>query len=123
MAKGNNHVGALDRIIMAAIGDDRVLGREDDPCKLRCPSLWDWLSRRYVGRDRVKTPAVLTIRLGPEGALATLTDRDLSVSVDVACPHVEDVFAFLESALTSECPPIKTWGKKEPTLRKRKGSN
>jgi hypothetical protein len=120
MAKSNSHPSALDRVIQSAIGDERVLGREDDPCRTRCPELWDWLSRHYVGRDRVKTPAVLTIRLGPEGCLATLTDRDLSVSIDVACPHVEDVFAALEAALTSDCPPVKSWGKKEPQLRKRR---
>jgi hypothetical protein len=114
---------ALDRVIQSAIGDERVLGRGTDPTKEKYPNLWDWLSRHYVGREHVKQPATLTIRLGPEGALATLTDRDLSVSIDVAAPHLDDVYEAIEAALVSNCPPIRSWGKKEPQLRKRKSSS
>lgn len=113
----------LDRLIQTAIGTDRVLGKEDDKARELYPELWQWISRIYVGGGHVKQPAVITIRLGPDGVLATLTDRDLAVSLDVACPHLADVLASLEAALTSNTAPVRTWGKKEPQLRKRKSGS
>ncbi len=110
----------MDRLIQQAIGADRQLGRDDDPGRRKHPTLWLWLATIYAGRDHVKQPATVTIRLGPEGVLATLTDRDLAVSLDVACPHLADVLAALEAALTGPAPPLRSWGRKEPQLRKRR---
>ncbi len=76
----------------------------------------------YLGKDHVKQPATLSIRLGPEGVLVTLTDRDLAVSFDVACSSLTEAFAAMETALTSLSPPMRSWGKKEPSLRKRRQS-
>lgn len=111
---------ALDRIIQQAIGAERKLGREDDPAREKFPNLWDWMSRIYVGKDNVKQPATLAIRLGPEGILVTLTDRDMAVSFDVAAPSLLLAFEAMETALASANPPMRSWGKKEPTLRKRR---
>lgn len=116
----NDKPSALDRAIQQAIGQDRSLGRDDDPARKKYPTLWDWLSRLYVGRDHVKTPATLTVRLGPEGVIVTLTDRDLSCSFDVACNHLQDALAAIEAALSGPSPPMRSWGRKEPQLRKRR---
>jgi hypothetical protein len=116
-------LSALDRIIGQAIGEDRTLGLPDDPAKVAYPTLWDWLSRIYVGRDHVKNPATLTIALGPEGVLATLTDRDLGVSFGVGCGHLDKVLATLEAALSGPHPPMRSWGRREPKVRKRKSGN
>ena len=118
-----NHLGALDRAIAQAIGDSRTVGREDDPACKQFPELWRWLSTINVGRDRVKAPALVTVRLGPEGVLVSLTDRDLGVSLDATCGNLSEVWAALESALTGSVPPVRSWGKKEPNLRKRKSGN
>ncbi len=122
MAKERN-LSALDRLIAQAIGSERRLGNEDDPAVAEWPQLWSWLSTVYVGRDHVKTPAILSVRLGPACALCTLTDRDLSVSVDAAAPCLHGLFAAMEAQLASSILPIKSWGKKEPQLRKRKSGN
>lgn len=112
-------LSALDRAIQSAIGEGRVLGREDDPARTKYPALWEWLSRVYIGIDRVRTPATVTITLGPEGVLVQVTDRDLSVSCGASCPHLDDALTALESSLTSAVPPVRSWGRKEPKLRKR----
>lgn len=119
MAKDRKQLSALDRVLMHAMGEGRTVGLEDDPARERWPVLWEWLATIYVGKDYIKTPAVLTIRLGPEGVIATLTDRDLGVSAEITVPHLEDVLDGVNNAVSGPNPPIKTWGKKEPKLRKR----
>lgn len=119
---GNGKVSALDRMVQQAIGADRVLGREDDVARKKYPTLWDWLSRIYLTGNHIKQPAIMTVRLGPEGCLVTLTDRDLAVSFDVACSSLTEAFAAMEAALSSPNPPMRSWGKKEPSLRKRRSS-
>lgn len=116
-------LSALDRALQKALGEGLVFGLPSDPARTQFPALWDWLSRAYVGRDSLKQPATLTIRLGPEGVIASLTDRDLSASLDVGCAHLGDVFSHLEQTLQGPNPPIRNWGKKEPKLRKRKSGN
>jgi len=118
----NGRPSALDRIVQQALGAERTLGCASDPAVKKFPTLWDWLARIYLGKDHVKQPATLSIRLGPEGVLVTLTDRDLAVSFDVACSSLTEAFAAMETALTSLSPPMRSWGKKEPSLRKRRQS-
>lgn len=120
MAKSDKRVSALDRLIQEAAGDGKVLGRDDDPAAKEFPDLWQWLATVYVGRDHIKQPSTITIRLGPGGVLASLVDRDLSVSVDATCPHLAGVFTALQQALTGDAPPVKSWGRREPHLRKRR---
>lgn len=109
----------LDRLIAQAIGADRTIGREDDPARTQYPELWRWLATIYVGRDRVKQPATLTLRLGPDGVLVTLTDRDLGCSLDAVAEHLDGALGAVEAALTSPTCPLRIWGKKEPNVRKR----
>lgn len=113
-------MSALDRQIQQALGEGKVLGNDDDPAREKLPALWDWLSRVYVGHGHVKQPAVVTIRLAHGGVMATVTDRDLCVSVDVATPYLTDILAAMDRALANPSTPLRTWGKKEPNLRKRK---
>jgi len=117
--KEDKYASALDRAIQSAMGQGRVVGRDDDPAKTDFPALWDWMSRIYIGIDKVRTPAAISIRFGPEGILVSISDRDLGVSMDACCPHLGDVFKAIEAGLTAAIPPIKSWGKKEPKLRKR----
>jgi hypothetical protein len=113
-------VSALDRAIQQAMGEGRHLGLEADPARERYPALWEWLSRIYVGRDQIKQPATLTIRLGPEGCLVTLTDRDLCVSMDASCASLTTALDAMEAALQAPNPALRNWGKKEPQLRRRR---
>jgi len=113
-------LSALDRAILSALGDGRTVGREDDPLAASCPDVWEWLTKTVGGTDYLLQPAVLTIQLGPEGVLGTLTHRDLRRSVSVACGHVADVIPALQAELVKPNPAIKTWGKDEPHLRKRR---
>lgn len=105
---------------MQALGDGRVVGLEDDPAKESYPELWKWLTRTDGGKDHIMQPAVITLQLGPEGALVSLTHRDLHVSCAVACPHLGGALAALEEALASPNPPLKFWGKDMPVLRRRR---
>lgn len=114
-------LSALDRAIQTAIGDGRTVGSDTDPGRDKYPALWEWLSRIYIGLDRVKTPATITIALGPTGVLISLSDRDLGVSCGAVCEHIDDSFAALERALTAAVAPVRSWGKKEPRLRKKGG--
>jgi len=114
-------LSALDRAIQAAIGDGRTVGRGDDPAAEKFPDLWQWLTLTTdPAHDYVMQPAVVTVQLGPEGVLVSLTHRDLKVTCAVACLHLEEMWEVLQRALTSENPPIRTWGKDEPNLRKRR---
>jgi len=115
----DKYTSALDRLVQSAMGQGRSVGRDDDPAKTEYPSVWDWLSRIYIGMDKVRTPAVINLRLGPEGVLVSMSDRDLGYTVDAVCPYLGDILKALEAALTAPIPPIKSWGKKEPRLRKR----
>lgn len=112
-------MSALDRAIQSAVGDGRTLGRDDDPARVSLPNVWEWLTKIYIGLDRVRTPASIQIKLGPEGVLVSMSDRDLGVSVGASCTHLEGAMQALEAALTSDVPPVVSWGKKEPQLRKR----
>lgn len=113
-------LSALDRAVLAAIGDGRKVGREDDPAAKLYPDLWEWMTKTEGGKDYIMQPAVVQIQLGPEGVLVTLTHRDLRVSCGVACLHLADVFQTLQAALTCENPPLRAWGKDEPHLKKRR---
>lgn len=119
MSRSNHKPSALDKLIQEAMGEGKTFGNADDPARQRWPQVWEWLSRCYVGRDNIKQPAVLSIRLGPQGVLASLVDRDLAASVNVSCLTLESVFQAIEDALTGPNPPLSTWGRKEPRLRKR----
>jgi len=112
-------LSALDRAIQAAIGDGRHVGRDDDPAAKRFPDVWEWMTKTEGGKDYVMQPASINIQLGPEGVLVSLTHKDLKVTCGAACLHLEEVFAALQHALTSENPPIRTWGK-DPDARLRK---
>jgi hypothetical protein len=122
MAKTDKPLSAFERAVLGAVGDNRPLGCPDDPAASTLPLLWQFLSTTQVGKDRVKQPATLTLRLGPGGVLVTLNDRDLALSIDCSCQHLEAAFMALESALASGNPIIRTHGKREPQLRKRRQS-
>lgn len=112
-------LSALDRAIQSAMGEGRTVGRDDDPAATKYPTLWDWLTRIYVGVGHVRQPATLSITLGPSGVLVSISDRDLGVSCGASCDHLDDALAAIEAALSSPTAPIRSWGKKEPKLRKR----
>ncbi len=114
---------ALDRAVQSAMGEGRTVGAEDDPAAQRYPILWDWLSRIYIGIGHVRQPATVTLALGPSGVLVSVSDRDLGVSCGATCLHLDDALAALEAALAADVPPIRSWGKKEPKLRKRNTGN
>src|SRR5436190_2369914 len=99
-------VSSLDRIILQAMGENRSVGRSDDPAKESYPQLWDWMSRIYVGRDRIKKPATLTLTLEPDGIVAKLVDRDMCVSVQVSCAHMANIFDQIENALCNGNLPV-----------------
>lgn len=111
----------LDRAILAAVGEGRTVGRDDDPAATKYPEVWKWLTQTAdAANNYVLQPAVLSVQLGPEGVIASLNHRDLKVSCKVVCLALEDVWPALEAALTGENPPIVSWGKDEPRLRKRR---
>jgi len=110
---------ALDKAVMSAMGQGRTVGADDDPARQKYPALWDWLSRIYIGIGHVRTPARVSITLGPSGVLVDVSDRDLGVSCGAACQHLDDALAALEAVLSLPDAPVRSWGKKEPRLRKR----
>lgn len=113
-------LSALDRALMQAIGDGLVVGRQDDTAQNKYPLLWEWLTKTEGGRDYIMQPAIITLQLGPEGCLVTLTHRDLRRTVPVACQFLEEAFAAMEEALGKPNCPIKSWGKDQPHLKKRR---
>jgi len=118
-ADNGKRPSALDRAVQSAMGEGRKVGSDDDPARLLYPTLWDWMSRIYIGMTNVRTPARITITLGPSGVLIDVSDRDLGVSCGACCENMQDAFAALEAALNASPSPIRSWGKKEPKLRKR----
>lgn len=120
MGKPEKKLSALDRAILTALGDGRKVGLEDDPARTLYPTVWDWLTRTGDGGEHVMQPGQISIQLGPEGVFATITMRDVGVSLSVACTALGDVLQALETSLSSSNPPIRYWGKTEPRLRKRR---
>lgn len=126
MAKSDNSgpdrkPSALDRAIAAAIGEGRTVGREDDPAKAKWPRLWQWLTLTTDPSGRyVISPGVISISLGPEGVNISVTLRDLKYSCTAGCLHLADALQTLEEALGVDGPHLRTWGKDEPVLRKRR---
>jgi len=111
---------SLDRVIQQAMGDNRTVGRIDDPAVDRWPELWKWLSTIYVGRDKMKQPATLTITLQPDGCSAKIVDKDMGCTVNVSCAHLVNILDECEAALNRPDLPVTIWGKKEPALRTRR---
>lgn len=122
MAK-EKHLSSLDRAVQLAMGENRHVGRQDDPGQQRWPELWKWMSCIYYGANKMRQPSSLAITLGPDGVIVRLTDRDLSCSVTTSCSHLEQALDAIESALNQPNIPLTTWGKKEPHLRTRKTSS
>jgi len=120
LAKEPQRPAFLQKAIEAAIGKDQSFGCPEDPAGKRFPLLWEWLTTWRAGELYVKTPPQITIRLGPGGALATVTDRDLAKALDVSFLNLEDVFTAIEAALSSPNPAVRHIGKNEPKIRKRK---
>jgi hypothetical protein len=116
-------LSALDRAIQTAIGADQTVGLDDDPIAKKFPSVWQWLTQIYWGRDYVVTPAVITLRAGPGGVVASLTHRDLAMSVEVVVPHLGDALPALEEAISGTHAKIKAWGRQTARVRKRKPGN
>lgn len=112
-------LSALDRVIIRAVGEGRTLGLDDDPAKDEWSAVWEWLTK-CEAKDYVMQGATISVQLGPEGVLATITHRDLKASCSAACPHLADVFAALNAALTAPNPPIRSWGKDPQVQLKRK---
>jgi hypothetical protein len=119
MAK-EKRVSSLDKVILQAMGEGKTVGSQDDPAREKWPELWEWLSRIYVGHDKIKQPATLFITLGPGGVMARLNDRDLSYSVGASCQNLVDVFDAIEAQLNTANSNVGSWGKKDPNVRKRK---
>jgi len=113
-------LSSLERVIQQAMGDNRTVGRADDPAVEKWPELWKWLSTIYVGRDKMKQPATLTITLQPDGCCAKITDRDMGCTVNVSCAHLVNILDECEAALNRPDLPVTIWGKKEPALRTRR---
>jgi len=118
--EGERKLSALDRAILQAIGEGISVGQDSDPAREKYPCLWEWLTRTRGGQDHVMQPAVVTLQLGPEGVLCTVMHRDLKRSVGAACLHLDDALASLEAVLSQPNPPIRSWGKEDAHLRKRR---
>jgi hypothetical protein len=104
------------------MGNGRALGSPEDPARQQFPQLWTWMSTVYVGRDSIKNPAYLNIRLGQDGVYVSLIDRDLCTTIEVHAGTLGEALPAIEAALSQPNPPIKSRGRKEPHLRKRRGA-
>ncbi len=117
-------ISKLDMMIQQATSGGTTLGREDDPAKERCPVIWEWLTRTECGvKDGyqiVKTPATIRITAAPEGWIITITDVDMAKSMDAVTGHLDGFLDALEAAITSAVSPIKRFGRKDPSPRRRK---
>lgn len=125
MAKEDNgrapkKVSTLDKLVQTALGQNRQLGSDEDPAREAYPLLWDFLSRTDAGKDYIIAPGKLTLTLGPEGVIASLSHQDLKVSMDVGCKFLGEALAALEADLQAGAKSLRQWGGKQPNLRKRK---
>ncbi len=121
--KGRKRLSAVERIILQAIGDGKVLGLAEDPAREKFPALWEWLTRVYCGKDNIKQPAILTVLAVNGGWTFRVADRDLASAMTVTVKTLEEGFAALEQVVADPSSPIQSWGRKEANLRKRKTSN
>jgi len=117
--KTERPLSALERVLQTALGKGQSVGADDDPAATKFPTLWEWLSRIYVGNDHLRQPATISLSLGPTGVLVSIRDQDLGVSCGATCQHLEGIFQALEDSLSADVPPIRTFKNKEPKLRRR----
>lgn len=118
--KGGRPLSAMDRTIQAAVSDERTLGNEEDPARESMPNLWEWLTRTKASRDHVITPGKLVITACPGGWIIQLNHADLAQSFEASSIDLGGCIAAMEVWLASpQCIP-KSWGKKQPTARRRK---
>lgn len=117
--KPDRKLSVVERLIQTTMGDNRTLGRQEDAAREKYPELWEFLTKWAVSAKEMKTPAVISFRAGPDGFIASLSDRDMGLGVDVAIPNLDDAWALIEKAINDPNTVWKNWGKKEPKFRKR----
>ncbi len=120
MAKNEKPLSSMDRAILQAMGEGREVGCADDPAKDRWPTLWEWMTKIYAGREHMMQPATLTIRMVSGGVAVSCANRDLATSISATTPHLIDALDAIETALANPLTPMAQWGRKEPQLRKRR---
>lgn len=120
MAKSERKLSALDRAVEQAIGEGLEVGLAEDPAREKWPNLWEWLTRVYVGKDNIMTPASLSIRAITGGVAVSCSHRDLAKAVNCTTPFLADALDAIERALADPSTPLASWGRKEPQVRKRR---
>jgi hypothetical protein len=120
MPRKEKKLGFLDRMIMIAQGENLPLGCKDDPAQEQFPELWRCLTETDAGKENVKEPGTLTIRMGPDGALVSLNDRSLNFTADASCKRLGDVFEAIESALNGESGQLRTNNRRAIKVRPKK---
>lgn len=121
--KPREELSPVERAVQIAIGEGRTFGNVSDPAREKFPTLWEWLTRAYLGQDYIKQPATMSIAANSAGFTVKLVDRDLSSSCIANTTNLEDAFAAIEVILANGQGGWTHWGKKEPHLRKRKKSD
>jgi len=120
MAKQERQLSALDRAVQMAMGEGRQVGHEDDPAKETWPNLWAWLTQVEVGKDYIVQPASISLQAVVGGVQVSVSNRDLAISCRATTKHLHDAFNALEAVCGDPAAIMSSWGRKEPTLRKRR---
>lgn len=120
MAKEKQTVTAIDKLIQKAMANDEDIGNPDDGSLGTWPMVLSWLCKVDCGKGMVKEPAKLSIKAVPGGYVGTLSDNTLKVAIDAFAQDLAGVFDALESALSQAVPNIRTFGRGEPMLKKRR---
>ncbi len=120
MAKAEKQLSALDRAIQQAMGEGREVGHADDPARERWPNLWAWLTQVEVGKDYIVQPASLSISMVVGGVQVSVSNRDLAISARATTRNLGDALDAIEAVCSDPSAIMSSWGRKEPTLRKRR---
>ena len=111
-------VSYLDKLLMGAVANTKILGSYDDPAREMCPLWWQWMTQCAYD-DRVVVPARLMIQGAQGGFTIQMVHGDLASSVECPVTNILDWPLALEEYLGSPKCVVKTWGKKLPKLRRK----
>lgn len=109
----------LDRLINLRTGGDEVSLPCDDVSRELLPTIWAFLTRRFVSEDLEKERASVSIRLGVGMWIVELSDPSLEVGLTAAVPSLHDALEALEARANDPQAAWKPWRGSEGKFRRR----
>lgn len=123
MARQIKPATVIDRLIKARLdGADGALP-DDETSMKQLPTLWDLLTRREAGDDKLMQPGSVTIRLGLGEWIVSVSSPALEVAGDCVVPTLAQALVAVEAAMQSSSFAWKPYKDSQGKFRKKPGKD